>query len=147
MMQLQQQGNTALRDALSEIWARKADWLIQPEHTNNPTHIRTASNNLLATCWCAKLQQRGLELKSVWRESDHVYRSSRNTLPSISYKESMLAGKQIHGKIFFSSPKALETLEGIHELLGVASLFWKRSILRLVYLVFYLTNSCKDISY
>lgn len=147
MMQLQQQGNTALRDALSEIWARKADWLIQPEHTNNPTHIRTASNNLLATCWCAKLQQRGLELKSVWRESDHVYRSSRNTLPSISYKESMLAGKQIHGKIFFSSPKALETLEGIHELLGVASLFWKRSILRLVYLVIYLTNSCKDISY
>lgn len=134
--------NSVLRDTLSEIWAHKADWLILPEHTNNPTHIQTASNNLLATCWCAKLRQRGLELKSAQRESDHVCRSSGNTLPSISYKESMLAGKQIHEKIFFSSQSIRNIRRDSWTTGSCLSLtrwlFWERSILRLVDLVFYL---------
>lgn len=45
MMQLWQQWSTAQWDTLSEIGASKPNCLILSEHTNDPKHTQTASNN------------------------------------------------------------------------------------------------------
>lgn len=96
MMQLWQQWSAVQRHKLSEIWVYKPDWLILSEHTNDPTHTQTASNNPSTTYWFVKLHHSGPKRRSVGSKSDHVCQTSRDSfwcLTSSFNKEFMLTGR------------------------------------------------------